>query len=409
MRVTKRAISIAGLFALLPCLFFLSGSGHGMREVPLEITSPSALLMDGVTGQVIFEKNPQTRLSPAGLAKVMTLYLAFDALKGGLVKPAQKVVISEKAWKMGGSQMFLEPKDEVPFIELLKAVAVISANDGSVAIAEFLEGSEEAFVRKMNEKAKALGLGNTYFANSHGLFSEGQYTTAYDAAILGLHYVRDHPDALVLHSIPEYEYGGIKQRNWNRLLEMDGRVDGLRTGYVSEAGYHTLASAKEGEQRFIAVVMGAESSRRRDQDALKLLEYGFKNFTTKAVVKKGEIVGKISVKGGKAPELDLVAEETVIVTVRKEKSEEIPMEKEIPESVTAPITRGQVLAKLIIKGKGVPSRAVNLVAPVDVPAKSLTRFYQVGFLVVLGLLVLAVWRIRALKRKRRDTKTLYWE
>jgi D-alanyl-D-alanine carboxypeptidase (penicillin-binding protein 5/6) len=400
MRVTKRAVSIAGLFGLLACLFFLSGSAHGMQEVPLEITSPSALLMDGVTGRVTFEKSPQKRLSPAGLAKVMTLYLAFDALKGGLVKPDQKVFVSEKAWKTGGSQMFLKVGDEVPFVELLKAVAAISANDGSVAIAEFLEGSEQAFVRKMNEKAKALGLENTHFANSHGLFSEGQYTTAYDAAVLGFHYVRDHPDALALHSIPEYKYGDIKQKNWNKLLEMDERVDGLKTGYVSEAGYHILASAKEGGQRFIAVVMGAESSRRRDQDALKLLDYGFKNFTTKAVVREGETVGKISVQGGKVPELDLVAEETVIVTVGKEKAEEIPMEREIPESVSAPITRGQVLAKLIIKDKGVPPRAVNLVAPVDVPAKSYTRFYQLGLLVVIGLLALAIWRIRNLKRRR---------
>ncbi len=400
MGVIKRAITIIGLFGLVPCLFFLYGSAHGMHEVPLQIMSPSALLMDGVTGQVIFEKNPGKRLSPAGIVKMMTLYLGFDALKEGRANPDQTILVSGEAWKMGGSQMFLEPKDEVPFIELLKAVAVISANDGSVAIAEFLEGSEQAFVRKMNEKAKALGLENTHFVNSHGLFSEDQYTTAYDAAVLGLSYIRDHPDAVALHSIPEYVYRGIKQRNWNKLLEIDERVDGLKTGYVSEAGYHILASAKDGEQRFIAVVMGAKTSRRRDQDALKLLEYGFKNFTTKAVVRNGEIVGKISVQGGKVPELDLVAEDTVMVTVRKEKAEQIPIEREIPKSVTAPIARGQVLGKLVVKGEGVPSKAVNLVAPVDVPAKSLMRFYQVGFLVVLGLLVLAVWRIRALKRKR---------
>ncbi|NIN93082.1 serine-type D-Ala-D-Ala carboxypeptidase, partial [bacterium] len=134
---------------------------------------------------------------------------------------------------------------------------------------------------------------NTNFVNSHGLFAENQYTTPYDTAILGFHYVKDHPDALTFHSIPQYEYGGIKQKNWNRLLEMDKRVDGLKTGYLSDAGYHIVVSAKEGEQRFIAVVMGADTSRRRDKDALKLLEFGFKNFTTKVVVRKGEVVGKV--------------------------------------------------------------------------------------------------------------------
>jgi D-alanyl-D-alanine carboxypeptidase (penicillin-binding protein 5/6) len=355
--------------------------------------------MDGVTGQMLFEKNSEARYSPAGLAKMMTLYLAFDALKKGHAKPDQNILVSEEAWKMGGSQMFLEVGDEAPFIELLKAVAAISANDGSVAIAEFLEGSEEAFVRKMNEKAEALGMKNTNFVNSHGLFAENQYTTPYDTAILGFHYVKDHPDALTFHSIPQYEYGGIKQKNWNRLLEMDKRVDGLKTGYLSDAGYHIVVSAKDGEQRFIAAIMGADTSRRRDKDALKLLEFGFKNFTTKAIVRKGEIVGKVNVKKGELPDLDLCAEETVLVNVQKGKAENIPMEKEIPRFVTAPIVRGQVLGKLVVKGEDFPREEINLIATVDVPAKSMTRFYQLGLLIVIGLLGLAVWRIRSLKKR----------
>jgi D-alanyl-D-alanine carboxypeptidase (penicillin-binding protein 5/6) len=220
--------------------------GDCEHELSLGIRSQAAILLDGATGQVVFEKKPEKRLSPASFVKMMTLCLAFDALKSGRAKPDQEVLVSAKAWKMGGSQMFLKIGDKVPFIELLKGVAAISANDGSVAIAEFLEGSEDAFVRKMNEKAKTLGLKNTHFVNSHGLFAENQYTTAYDTAILGLHYIRDHPDALDLHSVPVYEYGGIIQENLNRLLELDGKVDGLKTGYLNDAGYHILASAKEG-------------------------------------------------------------------------------------------------------------------------------------------------------------------
>lgn len=401
--VTKRKtpITMCGLVIFQASLLLFYGLGDCRDELSSEIRSQSVVLMDGVTGQVLFEKNSEARLSPAGLAKTMTLYLAFDALKNGRAKPDQKVLVSEKAWKMGGSQMFLKVGDKVPFKELLKAVAAISANDGSVAIAEFLEGSEEAFVRKMNEKAQALGMKNTDFANSHGLFAENQYTTAYDTAILGFHYVKDHPDALTFHSIPEYEYGGIMQRNWNRLLEMDKRVDGLKTGYLSDAGYHIVVSAKEGEQRFIAVVMGADTSRRRDKDALKLLEFGFKNFTTKVVVRKGEVVGKVNVKKGKLRDLDLCAEETAMVTVQKGKAKNIPMEKEIPRFVTAPIMKGQVLGRLIVKGEGFSREEINLIANAEVPAKSMTRFYQWGLLVLMGLLGLAVWRIRTLKKRRR--------
>jgi D-alanyl-D-alanine carboxypeptidase (penicillin-binding protein 5/6) len=400
MKELKSGLFMWWILGLLPCVVLSRGLAECGNGLPLEIRSPSAVLMDGMTGQVIFEKNPQKRLGPAGLAKVMTLYLAFDALKDGRVNPDQKVVVSEKAWKTGGSQMFLKVGDEVPFVELLKAVAAISANDASVAIAEFLEGTEDAFVREMNEKAGALALDNTHFANSHGLSSEDQYTTAYDSAMLGLHYIRDHPDALVLHSIPEYDYRGIKQKNWNGLLEIDERVDGLKTGYLSDTGYHVLASAQEGGRRFVAAVMGADTSGQRDQDALKLLEHGFRNFTTKAVVRKGEIVGKVKVKKGKLPDVGLSAEDTVMITVRKDRAENIPMERQIPQFVTAPIVKGQALGKLIVEMEGVPLKEVDLLASFDVPAKSYTRFYQVGLLVVIGLLALAIWRIRNLKRRR---------
>jgi len=386
--------------SLVACLLLFWELGECEDRLPLTIRSRSAVLIDGVTGQAVFEKNSKARFSPASLVKTMTLYLAFDALKNGRTKPDQEVLVSEKAWKMGGSQMFLEVGDKVAFTELLKGVAAISANDGSVAIAEFLDGSEEAFVLKMNEKAEALGLKDTHFVNSHGLFVEGQLSTAYDMATLGLHYVRNHPDALSLHTIPEYEYKGIKQRNWNRLLEVDKRVDGLKTGYLSDSGYHLLVSAKKGEQRFIGAIMGAETAQGRDKDALQLLEFGFKNFMTKALAKKGEIVGNVKVQKGKSPELALCAEDTVLVTIRKEKADRLQVKKEIPQFVTAPIVKGQTLGRLIAEEDGLPRREVNLVAVADVPAKSFTRFYQMGFLIVMGLLTLAVWRIRALKKRQ---------
>jgi len=248
--------------------------------------------MDGITGQVLFEKNPEKEFSPASLAKMMTLYLAFDAVKRGGTRFDHEVTVSKKSWKMGGSQMFLEVGDKVKFIELIKGAAAVSANDGALAIAEFLGGSEEAFVHQMNEKAHTLGLKHTHFTTPHGLPRKGQQTCAIDMAYLGFHYISEHPDALKFHVLPEYTYRGIKQKNLNPLLNRGKGVDGLKTGYLKRSGYHILFSAKKERQRLVGVVMGAKAARIRNSDAVKLIEYGFKNFSTLRLTEEGEVVGK---------------------------------------------------------------------------------------------------------------------
>ncbi len=357
--------------------------------------------MDGVTGQIILEKNPTEQFIPASLAKMMTLFLALDAIKRGDVTLDQEVVVSKKAWKMGGSQMFLEVGDKTKFVELIKGTAAISANDAALAIAEFLTGSEEVFVHLMNEKARSLGLKHTHFTNPHGLPRKGQETCALDMTILGFHYIREHPEALEYHVLPTFTYRGITQKNWNPLLNLYEGVDGLKTGYLRKSGYHILFSAKEDDRRLVGIVMGAKTPKSRNNDALKLIGYGFKNFSTMTLVEEGKVVEKVRVPNGDPSEVGLSAARTLKVTVRKDLVESVHLKKEIPDSIDLPISRGEVIGKLVLEGEGFSKKEVDLVATRDVQVKSYRAYYAIGFTAIVGLLVFGLWRRRSLSRRKK--------
>ncbi len=396
----KRLVAIKAFFVTMLCLY-PTFSGWCQSQPVLTIHSESAVLMDGTTGQILYEKNPEKPMSPASLVKMMTLYLAFDTIKRGSVKLDQEEVVSKRAWKMGGSQMFLKVGDRVKLIELIKGVAAISANDAALAIAEFLTGSEEVFVHEMNEKAEALGLKHTEFFNCHGLHAAGQQTSAIDMAHLGFHYIHDHPGALKFHALPEYTYRGIKQKNWNPLLNRGKGVDGLKTGYLRRSGYHFLFSAKKDGQRLIGVVMGAKTGENRDSDALKLIGYGFKNFSTRTLVDQGEVIAKVKVLKGDPPEVGLSAIKALIVTVPKDMEQSIPLGKEIPSSANPPISKGDVLGKLVLERKGFPRKEIDLVAIQDVRFKSYKTYYIIGFAALGCLIVFAYWRRRIPRKKRK--------
>lgn len=395
----KKLFGVLGIFLVVGLWPRLASHVWSQAQPPLTLQSQSAVLVDGVTGQIIFEKNPGKRFIPASLAKMMTLFLAFDAIKRGDVTFDEEVLVSKRAWKMGGSQMFLEVGDKVKFVELLKGTAAISANDAALAIAEFLTGSEEVFVHQMNEKARSLGLKCTHFTNPHGLPRKGQETCARDMAALGFHYVKEHPESLEFHTLPTFTYRGIKQKNWNPLLNRHKGIDGLKTGYLRKSGYHILFSAKEETRRLVGVVMGAETAESRNRDALKLIGYGFKNFSTLTLVREGEVVEKVKVPNGDPPELDLSAAETLTVTVRKDLAKSIPLKKELSESVDPPIAQGTVLGRLVLEGEGFSRREIDLLASKDVKVKSYATYYGVGLAVVVGLLGFGVWRRRNVKKK----------
>ena len=363
----------------------------------IQCDAQSAVLMDALSGQVLFEQNPNLRIPPASFCKVLTLYLAFDALRAGQLKMEDMVTVSEKAWRTQGSKMFIKVGERVKVEDLLKGIAISSGNDACIALAEHLSGSEEVFIQKMNEKASLLGMKDSQFKNSHGMPAEGQYTTAMDMAILARHYIQDHPEALVLHSTTEYEYNKIRQYNRNTLLQKNIGVDGLKTGHVEEAGYHLAATAKRDGQRMIAVVMGCDKTRKRAQEAQALLEYGFKNFATVEAVKTGASFGPVKVRRGRLNKVNLIAAETGWVTVTKGKENLVSVTPELPKFVVAPIQKNQVMAKVLIQNEGKVVRQVNLLSPVEVQ-KSILPSWPVMVAIIFAIVFIGFitvwWRRR---------------
>jgi len=367
----------------------------------LQCDALSAVLMDGLTGQILYEQNPHLKISPASFVKVLTLYLVFDALREGQLKMDDLVTVSEKAWRMQGSKMFIKVGDRVKVDDLLKGIAVASGNDACVAIAEHLSGSEDVFVTKMNEKAALLGLKESQFKNSHGMPADDQYTTAMDMALLARRYIEDHPEALALHSTVEFEYNGIRQGNRNTLLQKNIGVDGLKTGHVEESGYHLLATAKRDDQRMIAVLMGCEKVRKRAPETQKLLEYGFKNFSTVEAVKKGASFGPVKVKRGKSDQVILAAAEDARVTVPKGKENSVTIHPQLPQSIVAPVQKGQVVAKVLIQNEGKVIREVSLLSSSEV-LKSILPSWPVMAAGIVGLAIIGFvgfWWFRRPKQK----------
>ena len=368
----------------------------------LQCDARSAILMDGLTGQVLFEQNPGSKMAPASFVKIMTLFLVYDAIRAGQLKMDEMVTVSEKAWRIQGSKMFIKVGERVKVEDLIKGVAIASGNDACIALAEHLSGSEEAFVTKMNEKAKLLGLKDSQFRNSHGMPAEGQVTTAMDMATLSKRYIESHPESLAFHSTVEFEYNGIRQGNRNTLLQKNIGVDGLKTGHVEEAGYHLAATAKRDGQRMIAVVMGCDKMRKRGTEAQKLLEYGFKNFSTIEAVKKGATFGPVKVKRGKLNQVGLTAAEDAKVTVAKGKENLVSAVPQLPQFIVAPIQKDQVLAKVLIQNEGKIAKEVSLLASSAVE-KSLIPPWPILAGIVFGVVVLVgfgFWWFRRPKPKR---------
>ncbi len=372
----------------------------------LPCDAQSAVLMDALTGQVLYEQNPNLRIPPASFVKVMTLYVIYDAIRARQIKMDDLVTVSDLAWrrvwKTDSSKMFIKVGERVKLEDLMKGVAIASGNDACVALAEHLSGTEETFVSKMNEKAKLLGLKDSQFKNSDGMPADGQYITAIDMAILSKRYMEDHPEALVLHSTVEFEYNGIRQGNRNTLLQKNIGVDGLKTGHIKESGYHLTATAKRDGQRMIAVIMGCDKVKKRAPEAQKLLEYGFKNFSTVEAVKKGAPFGPVKVRRGKLNQVILMAAEEGRITIAKGKESLVSAVPQLPEFVTAPIQKGQVVAKVLVQQEGKPVKEINLLASLGVE-KSLIPPWPILVAIGCGLgiiIVLGFWWFRRPKPKK---------
>lgn len=391
------------LFLIFVLILFSSPSlVHSTPSPNLRVDAQSAVLMDFLSGQVLYEQNSRLKTAPASFVKILTLYVALETIRARDLRMEDRVTVSEKAWRTGGSRMFLKGGDRVRVEDLLKGVAVVSGNDACVALAEYLAGSEDVFVLEMNKRAQHIGLTDSQFKNTHGMPVEGQHMTAYDMALLARRYIEDHPEALVLHSKRGFEYHGIQQHNRNTLLHQEIGVDGLITGYIEASGYHLAATAKRGNQRMIAVVMGCKTMKQRAREARKLLEYGFRNFSTIQVFKKDTLFGPEKVIRGKQGEVYLVPAEEGWVTVAKGKEKSITLDKDVPKYIKAPIQKGQKVGKVLLQSEGKVLKEISLLSSSDV-FKGIYLFWLFvgGGILGLGLLGLILfWLVRQSKRRR---------
>ena len=328
----------SALLALTLCLDAVQAAG---TPQPPKVDARAHLLVDMHSERVLSEDNADERLEPASLTKMMTSYVVFSEMARGKFSLSDEVLVSEKAWRMKGSRMFIEVGTRVPVEDLLMGVIVQSGNDASVALAEFVAGDESTFADLMNRHARRLGMSGSHFTNASGLPEPEHYSTARDMARMASALIKDFPEFYSWNAVREYEYGGIKQRNRNALLFRDDSVDGLKTGYTKAARYCLVASAKREGMRLIAVVMGAESSRARARIAQSLLNYGFRFYETRRVYASAEKVTDVRVWKGGARNLALGLEQNLYVTVPRGRYDEIDAKMEIAARLVAPVRAGE--------------------------------------------------------------------
>ncbi|HEY3316554.1 MAG TPA: D-alanyl-D-alanine carboxypeptidase family protein [Bacillota bacterium] len=356
----------------------------------LEIKAPSAILVDAGSGQVLFEKNSHERRAIASMTKLMALELAFEAIETGKVSLQDKVSASSGAYRMGGAQIWLAPGEQMPFEDILRAVAMQSANDASVVVAEHVAGSLESFVAMMNQRAKELGMLDTHYQNPHGIDEADHYSSAFDLAVLGREAVR-HSKLLEFTSTwetrirPDPVSG--KGRTWlintNRLLVQMKGVDGLKTGFTNNSGYCLTATLKRGDLRLISVVMGETEGKLRFDESAKLLSFGFANYSGVPVTKSGEKLGSVTVQRGLVEKVDAVAKADFSVVVPKGQESGLKREVRLARRVTAPVLKGAHLGTLTLTRDGQEVGRVDLVAAASV--KRIGYFRLIGRLTVILL------------------------
>ncbi len=316
------------------------------------IPSPPALaakawvLLDWQTRQVLVSRNPDERVEPASLTKLMTAYLVFDALKQKRIALDQVIPVSEKAWKAEGSRMFIEPRKPVTVDELIKGMVVQSGNDATIALAEAVAGSEEAFADLMNKQATRMGLTGSHFVNSTGLPDPQHYSTGRDLGVLAGEVIRDFPEFFPLYSTREYRYNNITQYNRNRLLGADPTVDGMKTGYHESAGYCLIATALRPPRRLVSVVLGTASDMARAQESQKLLNYGFQFYDTVRLYAKGQTVATIPVFKGERRELKAGFNHDLALSVARGTGDHLKAKMESMQPLIAPIAPGQRVGTL---------------------------------------------------------------
>ena len=358
---------IAFLFAAV--VASLSPLAHAQQlPVPPALAAKSWLLIESGSGQVLASQAPDERLEPASLTKLMTAYLTFAALKQGTLKIDQGVNVSEKAWRTGGSKMFIRVGTQVPVEDLIKGMIVQSGNDACVALAEAIAGSEENFAQMMNREAQRLGMKASSFRNSTGLPDPQHYTSARDLATLAGALIRDFPeDYAKYYSIKEFRYNNITQHNRNRLLWLDPTVDGMKTGFTDAAGYCLISSAKRGPRRLLSVVLGTASDSVRAQESLKLLNYGFQFYDAVQLYAKDQAVSSLKVWKGGSSTVKAGFTSDFVLAVPKGFGPKVQAELVSQQPLLAPVSAGQTVGTMKVSVDGKPYGDYPVVALETVP------------------------------------------
>ncbi len=338
------------------------------QSTDLALQSGGAVLIEQHSGKVLYNHNMHEKLRPASVTKVMTLLLIMEQIDSGKLSYTDKIPCSENAAGMGGSQIWLDVKEELTVDEMLKAICVVSANDCTVAMAEYIAGSEEAFVQRMNEKAKELGMNDTTFKNCHGIDEDGHVTSAYDIALMSRELLNNHPDITKYTTIymDTLRDGKSELVNTNKLIRNYKGATGLKTGSTSVALYNLSASATRDDLSLIAVIMKAPSTKVRFEEAQKLLDYGFSNFQYKKLASKNDILKQVSVGKGVSNAVNAVLEQDTGVLIQKGQDGNISQTLNIPENVSAPISKGQKLGEITYTLNNEEIAKVNIIAETDV-------------------------------------------
>jgi len=360
-----KKLLISGLMALIltvsawpiAALAEDGGARDNAEVLTLAENARSAILIDADTGTVIYEKHSHEKLPPASITKIMTMLLTMEAIDEGRLKLTDKVTTSEHASSMGGSQIFLEVGEEMTVDDLLKGVAMASGNDASVALAEKIAGSEQGFIKLMNERAQELGLKDTHFANCNGLPVADHYSSAHDIAMMSRELLKYEGITKYTGSYQDYLRKDSPKPFWlvntNKLVRFYSGADGLKTGYTSEAKFCLAATAKRDGMRLIAVVLGEPNTKTRNSEVSAMFDYAFSQYALQPIYKSGEVIGKVKVQKGEAAQLELIASKTMSVLVKKgSKLENITQKLVVPEKIAAPVKEGQLIGQLLIVQDG---------------------------------------------------------
>jgi len=366
-RTLKTLLSVG-----LLCLTSVA-QAQAIIPAPPQLAATSYLLMDVDTGKVLVEHNSSEQVPPASLTKMMTSYIVSSEIHGGNLNYEEEADISVKAWRMGGSKMFVREGTRVPVKDLLRGVIIQSGNDASVALAEHIAGSEEAFVDMMNQQAALLGMGATQYQNATGWPAQDHYTTAHDLSLLARALINDYPKHYELYSQKYFSYGApgervIKQENRNKLLFRDKTVDGIKTGHTDEAGFCLVASAKKKGMRLVSVVMGTRSQTARAAESQKLLAYGFRFFQTHKLYQASQVLSEARVWGGQSEQVSLGLAEDLVLTIPRGAGDSLKAEMHIDETIMAPFKVGKELGNLTVSLNGEELVNLPLVAAEGVEA-----------------------------------------